>query len=361
MDLFTPAVFGDLRLDNRVTMAPLTRLRSSESGVPGDLVVEYYAQRASFGMIVSEGVWPVQEGKAYPGQPGIETDEQVEAWQVVTSAVHARGGTIVLQLMHGGRVSHTDITGTDRIVAPSAIAIEGETHTAEGKVAFPVPHALTIDELADVKEQLVVGARNAIRAGFDGVEIHSANGYLLHEFLAPGGNERDDQYGGSPENRARFVIEVVKAVREAIGAGRTGIRISPAHNIQGIAETDPADVHETYGILIDALAPLDLAYVSILQADLEGALVTDLHERFGGAFVVNSGFGQVTTRAEATELIESAHADAIAVGRLAIANPDLVERWQAEADENEPNPGTFYGPGAEGYTDYPSLQVRADA
>ncbi|ROQ37263.1 2,4-dienoyl-CoA reductase-like NADH-dependent reductase (Old Yellow Enzyme family) [Frondihabitans sp. PhB188] len=356
MDLFTPAAFGDLQLANRVVMAPLTRLRSSESGVPGPLVVEYYAQRAGFGLIVSEGVWPVQEGKAYPGQPGIETDEQVEAWQLVTAAVHARGGQIVLQLMHGGRVSHTEITGTDRIVGPSAVAIDGEAHTPVGKKAFPVPHALSTDELSEVRDQLVLAARNAIRAGFDGVEVHSANGYLLHEFLSPVSNARDDQYGGSPENRARFVIEVTKAIREAIGAGRTGIRISPAHNIQGIAEVDEADVHATYGVLMDALEPLGLAYVSILRADLDSELVRDLHERFGGAYIVNSGFSEITTRDEAIHLVEATHADAVAIGRLAIANPDLVERWESEAEVNEPNPATFYGAGAEGYTDYPVLE-----
>jgi 2,4-dienoyl-CoA reductase-like NADH-dependent reductase (Old Yellow Enzyme family) len=317
-------------------------------------------------MIVSEGVWPVQEGKAYAGQPGIETDEQVEAWQLVTSAVHAKGGTIVLQLMHGGRVSHTAITGTDRIVGPSAVAIDGEAHTPDGKKPYPVPHAIAHDELDTVREQLVLGARNAIRAGFDGVEIHGANGYLLHEFLSPGSNQRTDEYGGSPENRARFVIEVTKSIREAIGAGRTGIRISPSHNIQGIQEVDAADVHATYGHLMHELAPLGLAYVSILQADLDGDLVRDLHDRFGGAFVVNSGFSQVTTRAEAETLVASSHADAVAVGRLAIANPDLAERWRAEAGsdeatENEPNAATFYGPGAEGYTDYPALAVGADA
>jgi N-ethylmaleimide reductase len=361
MDLFSPVALGDLRLANRIVMAPLTRRRSSETGVPGDIVVEYYAQRAGLGLIISEGVWPVQEGKAYPGQPGIETEEQVEAWRVVTDAVHAAGGVIVLQMMHGGRVSHTEITGTDRIVGPSAVAIDGIARTADRKVPFPVPHALTLDELQSTKEALVVAARNAIRAGFDGVEIHSANGYLLHEFLSPGSNVRDDEYGGSPENRARYVIEVTKAIREAIGASRTGIRISPAHEVQGIVENDEADVRATYEALVDGIAPLGLAYLSVLHHDLEGELVQDLRRRFDGGFIVNSGFAKVTTRAEALALVEGAHADAVAVGRLALANPDLAARWAGDEEENEPDNSTFYTPGARGYTDYPSLSVSADA
>lgn len=360
MDLFSPLSLGDLHLKNRITMAPLTRMRSSDTGVPGDLVVEYYTQRAGLGLIVTEGVWPVLEGKAYAGQPGIETDEQVEAWSVVTNSVHSAGGVIVLQLMHGGRVSHTDITGTDRIVAPSAVAIDGEVHTPNGKQPFPVPHALTLDELDSTRDALVLAARNAIRAGFDGVEIHSANGYLLHEFLAPNTNVRDDQYGGTAENRARYVIEVTKAIREAIGGGRTGIRISPGHQVQGMAETDAADVAATYDALLDGIGDLGLAYLSVLHDDLEGELVQGLRARFDGGLIVNSGFGAVTTRDEALELVEGAHADAVAVGRLVIANPDLAARWQAGADENAPDPSTFYTPGAHGYTDYPTLAVDVE-
>jgi len=360
MNLFSPVSFGDLHLANRVTMAPLTRMRSSDNGVPGELVVEYYAQRAGFGMIVTEGTWPVLEGKAFVGQPGIETDEQVEAWRLVTDAVHAAGGVIVLQLMHGGRVSHPEITGTERIVAPSAIAIDGEVHVPGGKKPFPTPHALTVDEIDSVRDAMVVGARNAIRAGFDGVEIHSANGYLLHEFLAPGSNTRDDQYGGSAENRVRFVLEVTKAIREAIGAGRTGIRISPSHNVQGVVENDEADVRATYELLMDGLAPLELAYLSILQKDTDGDLVRDLRERFGGPLVLNSGFGSTTTRDEASALVDGSLADAVAVGRAAIANPDLVERWESDGDENTPDPSSFYSAGAHGYTDYPVARVAAD-
>lgn len=355
VDLFSPLSLGDLRLANRITMAPLTRTRSNDDGVPGDLVVEYYTQRASLGMIVTEGVFPVQEAKAYPGQPGIETEDQVAGWRRVTDSVHAAGGVIVMQLMHSGRVSHPLVTGTGRVVAPSAVAIAGEVRTPEGKADYPVPHALTLDELESTKAGLVAAATNAIRAGFDGVEIHSANGYLLHEFLSPVSNVREDSYGGSPENRARFTIEATRAISEAIGAGRTGIRISPGHNIQDVWEKDPADVRATYTALLEGIGSLGLAYLSVLHADLGGELVQDLRAAFDGGVIANSGFSAVTTRAEAVALLENAHADAVAVGRLVIANPDLAERWALEAPENAPDATTFYGPGAPGYTDYPTL------
>jgi N-ethylmaleimide reductase len=355
MDLFSPVALGDLQLANRITMAPMTRMRSGDDGVPGQLMAEHYAQRAGLGLIVTEGVFPVRESKAYSGQPGVETEAQVEGWRAVTDAVHAAGGVIVLQLMHGGRVTHTDITGTDRIVAPSAVAIEGEVYTPTGKQAFPVPHALALDELESTKAALVAGARNAIRAGFDGVEVHGANGYLLHEFLSPVSNVRDDEFGGGPESRARFVVDVTRAVAEAIGAGRTGIRISPAHNIQDVWEKDADDVRSTYEALIDGISDLGLAYVSVLHADITGELVQDLRVRFGGPLIVNTGFGEVTSLDEATALVDGAHGDAVAVGRLVIANPDLVQRWAEQAPVNEPDPSSFYTPGARGYTDYPPL------
>jgi N-ethylmaleimide reductase len=357
LDLFSPVTFGDLQLPNRIVMAPLTRLRSGDAGVPGDLLVRYYEQRATIGLIITEGTYPSAESRAYPGQPGIVTDEQADGWRRVADAVHARGGRVVMQLMHSGRVSHTAITGTDRIVAPSALAIEDEAHTPSGKMPFPVPHALSADELDIVRDEFVAAAERAIRAGLDGVEVHSANGYLLHQFLSPVSNQRTDEYGGSPENRARFVVEVTRAIAGAIGAGRVGIRLSPMHNIQGVLETERADVTATYDALIDGIAPLGLAYLSVLHSDPAGELVQDLRVRFGGKMVANSGFGRVTTRAEAVALVEQAHADAVAVGRLAIANPDLVERWQGEHPENDPNPGTYYGAGAEGYTDYPRLSA----
>jgi N-ethylmaleimide reductase len=357
MDLFSPVTLGDLELANRVVMAPLTRMRSGASGVPGDIVVEHYAQRAGVGLITTEGTYPNPDSRAYPGQPGIATDEQAAGWARVAEAVHARGGKIVMQLMHGGRVSHTDITGTERIVAPSAIAIDGEAHTPNGKVAYPVPHALTTEEAQETLADIVAAAKRAVDAGLDGVEIHSANGYLLHEFLSPNTNERTDRYGGSPENRARFVIEVATAVAEAIGAGKVGIRISPMHHVQGMHEVDEADVRATYGYLVDQLRPLGLAYISVLHSDPAGELVQELRRRFDGPLVANSGFGIVTTREEAVQLIDAAHADAVAVGRPVIANPDLVERWAGQHPENEPNAATFYGAGPAGYTDYPTLAL----
>ncbi len=357
MNLFSPVSLGDLHLPNRVVMAPLTRMRSGAAGVPGALVAEHYAQRASVGLIITEGTYPSAESRAYPGQPGIVTEEQVEGWRKVAEAVHARGGRIVMQLMHSGRVAHTDTTGTDRIVAPSAIAIDGEVHTATGKLPYPVPHALTTEELDVVRDEFVTAARNAIAAGLDGVEIHSANGYLLHQFLSPASNRREDGYGGSPQDRARFGVEVTRAVAEAVGAGRVGIRISPMHNIQDVLETDVVDATATYEALVDGLAPLGLAYLSVLHSDPTGELVQGLRARFGGKLVANSGFGRITTREEALALVADASADAVAVGRLAIANPDLVERWQADAAENTPDPQTFYGSGPEGYTDYPRLSA----
>lgn len=354
--LFSQMTLGQLELPNRLVMAPLTRLRSGKEGVPGPLVVEHYRQRASLGLIVSEGTYPSPAGRGFPGQPGLVTEEQLRGWSDVTAAVHAEGGRIFAQVMHAGRVTHEDTTGGHEVVAPSAIAIDGETRTYEGKQAFPVPRALTTDELPAIREEFVRASRNAVEAGFDGVELHSANGYLLHEFLTPAANQRDDIYGGSSENRARFVIEVVQAVVDAIGADRVGIRISPEHNVQGALELDAADVRETYGYLVDALAPLKLAYLSVLHKEPTSELVQELRKRFDGTFLLNTGFGVVTTRDEAKALVSDGYADAVVVGRPAIANPDLVRRWREGLPVNEPDASTFYADGAEGYTDYPVYQ-----
>lgn len=354
--LFSPMTLGELELPNRLVMAPLTRVRSGKEGIPGPLVVEHYRQRASLGLIVSEGTYPSHTGRGFPGQPGLVTDEQLAGWANVTAAVHAEGGRIFAQVMHAGRVTHQDTTGGYEVVAPSAVAIDGETRTYEGKQAFPVPRALTTEELPGIVDEFVTASRKAVEAGFDGVELHSANGYLLHEFLTPAANQRDDVYGGSPENRARFVIEVTQAVVDAVGADRVGIRISPEHNVQGALELDAADVRATYAHLVDALAPLKLAYLSILHKDPTSELVQDLRARFNGTFLINTGFGIVTTRDEAKALVADGHADAVVVGRPAIANPDLVRRWREGLPVNEANPATFYTDGAEGYTDYPAYQ-----
>lgn len=356
MKLFEPAVLGALPLPNRIVMAPLTRTRAGELGIPNDLLVEHYRQRAGLGLIVTEGTWPVQEGRSYPGQPGIETDEQITGWRRVADAVHAAGGRIVMQLMHGGRVSHPDIAHTPRIVAPSALAAPGQTHLADGtKADMPVPHELTTAEVQETVQGFVQAARNAIAAGLDGVEVHGANGYLVHEFLSPASNTRTDQYGGSPENRARFGIEVTAAVAEAIGADRTGIRLSPEHGIQGVIEDDAEDVRATYTALAEGLAPLGLAFVDILHADPTGDLVQHIRRTIGAPFIANSGFSALTTREEALALVEDGHADAVGVGRAAIANPDLAHRWEHDTELNEPRPELFYGQSAEGYTDYPTL------
>jgi len=354
--LFSTLTVGQMELPNRLVMAPLTRLRSGKEGVPGPLVAEHYRQRASLGLIVSEGTYPSEAGRGFPGQPGLVTEEQLKGWADVTAAVHAEGGRIFAQVMHAGRVTHEATTGGHEVVAPSAIAIDGVTRTYEGKQPFPVPRALTTDELPSIRDEFVRASRNAIEAGFDGVELHSANGYLLHEFLTPAANQRDDNYGGSPENRARFVIEVAQAVVEAVGADRVGIRISPEHNVQGATETDAADVRETYGILVDALSPLKLAYLSVLHKDTDSELVKDLRARFDGPFLLNTGFGVITTRDEAVSLVADGHADAVVVGRPAIANPDLARRWREGLPVNEPDQSTFYAEGAEGYTDYPFYQ-----
>ena len=362
MTLFEPAVFGALQLSNRVVMAPLTRTRADDDGVPTETMVEYYRQRAGQGLIISEGTWPAAEGKSYSGQPGIVTPGHIAGWRPVADAVHEAGGTIVMQLMHGGRVSHPAISGEPRVVAPSALAAPGQTHTPVGKVDMPVAHALTLDEIPMVVEQFAQAARNAIAAGFDGVEVHGANGYLVQEFLSPVSNIRDDQYGGSPENRARFAIEVTTAVVEAVGADRTGIRLSPQHNIQGVLEEDDDDALATYLAVAEGLAPLGLAFVDILNAAPTSELVQRIRRTLGAPLIINSGFASVTTRDEAETLVAEEWADAVAVGRPAIANPDLVERWRQDVELNEPRPALFYGRTAEGYTDYPSLEsVRTDA
>lgn len=354
--LFSPITLGELKLPNRLVMAPLTRCRSGEDGVPGPIVVEHYRQRASLGLIVSEGTYPSHAGQGFTGQPGLVNDEQVEGWTRVTDAVHAEGGRIFAQVMHAGRVTHEDTNGGRAVVGPSAIAIEGMTRTYKGKQPFPVPHALTEDEIQGVIQEFVQGSLNAIKAGFDGVELHGANGYLLHEFLSPAANQRDDKYGGSPENRVRFVVEVVKAVAEAVGAERVGIRISPEHNVQGATELDRDDLRRTYLLLTQAISPLGLAYLSVLHREPAGELVQDLRAQFDGAFLLNTGFSIMTTRDEAISLVENNLADAVVVGRPAIANPDLVRRWEEDLPENEPNMATFYTSGPEGYTDYPAYQ-----
>ena len=359
--LFDSLELGALTLPNRVTMAALTRSRAGRDGIPTQLHETYYTQRASLGLIVTEGVFPAVSGRAFPGQPGIETPEQSAGWRRVADSVHKAGGRIFMQVMNGGRLSHTSLLEGAEPVAPSALASGTAVRDFESRKECPVPRALESDEIPRIINEFRQGARNAIDAGLDGVEIHGANGYLLHQFLAPSSNHRDDAYGGTPENRFRLVEEIVQAVAEEIGADRVAIRLSPQNNIQGIEEMDPADVLATYGGLLDATSDLGLAYVSFLHADPTGELVSELvtRARANGRTRVflNSGFGQVTQHEEAAELMQ--HGDAVAVGRLTISNPDLVRRWKEELPVTAPDESTFYTGGEKGYTDYPFHRVSS--
>ncbi|MFJ6263264.1 alkene reductase [Rhodococcus erythropolis] len=351
--LFRPMTLGEIPVANRVVMAPLTRLRADQDGTPGEMVARYYAQRAGMGLIVSEGTFPTEASRGYLGQPGLVDATHQAAWAAVASAVHERGGQIVVQLMHAGRLTHPGINGGREVLAPSAIAAPGTARTEAGKERFPIPAALTTTEAAGVADQFVGAAQRAVAAGLDGVEIHAANGYLLHQFLAPNSNRRTDEYGGSPRNRIRLVEQVIDSVSDAIGPGRVGLRISPQHDVQGTLEADPADVMETYGTLVDYVSRRGLAYLSILHRDPGGSLVQDLRRRFAGSLIMNSGFASATTLADACTMLRDAGADAVAVGRAAIANPDLVERWRDGHPLNAADPQTFYVGGAEGYIDYP--------
>ena len=351
--VFDPITVGAWTLPQRFVMAPLTRNRAEAGGVPGDLAATYYGQRAGAGLIVTEGTQPSAVGQGYLDTPGLHSSEQVAGWRKVADAVHARDGRIVAQLMHVGRIAHPDNKGGLETVAPSALMAPGEMVTADGQKPHVEPRALETSEVPGLVEEFVQAARNAVEAGLDGVEVHGANGYVLHQFLAPSTNERTDEYGGSPENRARLTIDVVRAVAEAIGADKVGLRISPAHNIQGVLETDPDDTRATYEALVDGIADLGIAYLSIL-GDPDGELFQDLRTRFGGTVVANTGFTQVTDLDEVKHIVDGGLADLVAVGRPFLANPDLVERWRDGSELNEPNPDTFYGGGAEGYTDYPT-------
>ena len=351
--LFDPLNLGALRLDNRVIMSALTRQRAGEDGVPTDLHVEYYRQRASAGLVVSEGVFPAFSCRSFPGQAGIADADHAAGWAKVAEAVHD-GGRLFLQVMHGGRMCHPDLLRGAEPEAPSAIDPGVPVRGFSGKLEGSVPRALETEELPRVVRWFAEAARRAVDAGVDGVEIHGANGYLLHEFAAASSNERTDAYGGSPENRARLTVEVVRAVAEEIGAERTALRISPEHGVQGVLEPDRQDVLATYGAVLDGLADLDLAYLSVLHRDVDGDLVAALRERFGGTFLLNSGFASPTDLAEARHIVEDGLADAAVVGRALIANPDLVRRWREGLELNEPDPSTFYVGGARGYTDYPT-------
>jgi len=350
---FEPVRIGRWDLPQRFIMAPLTRNRAGEGQAPTDLNATYYGQRASAGLIVTEGTQPSAVGQGYLDTPGIHSPEQVAGWSKVADTVHAEGGHVVVQLMHVGRIAHPDNKNGLETVAPSAIPAPGEVVTAAGQQPYPTPRALTEEEIPGIVGDFVDAARKAVDAGLDGVEIHAANGYLVHQFLAPSSNHRTDAYGGSPAARARLAIEVATAVAEAIGGDRVGIRISPSHNIQGVLEEDPTDTAETYEALVQGIEPLGLAYLSIL-ADPRTDLVRDLRKRFAGPLVLNTGFSEITSLQAVDELLEEDLADVVAVGRPFLANPDLPRRWREGKPLNDPRPAMFYGGGAEGYTDYPT-------
>lgn len=348
---------GPWDLPQRFVMAPLTRNRAGEGHAPTELNATYYAQRASAGLIITEGTAPSAVGQGYLNVPGLYTDEQVAGWRLVADAVHAGGGYVVAQLMHAGRIAHPDNKDGLETVAPSAITAPGEMVTVEGPKPHVTPRALETGEIPGLVSEYVQAARNAIAAGMDGVEVHAANGYLLHQFLDPAANDRDDTYGGSPQNCARLTVEVINAVADAIGADRVGVRISPGHQFNGIVEDDGDDVAATYAALVNGIAPLKVAYLSILAANGTD-IAADLGQRFGGPVLLNDGFGDVTSLESVERVLDAGLADAVAVGRPFLATPDLPARWEAGRDLNEPNPDTFYGGGAEGYTDYPTISER---
>ncbi|TAL20103.1 MAG: alkene reductase [Frankiales bacterium] len=352
IDLFAPFRLGDLELKNRFVMAPMTRNRAGEGTAPTALNAEYYAQRAGAGLIITEGTQPSAVGQGYPNTPGLHTEDQVAGWRLVADAVHAVGGVVVAQLMHTGRIGHEKITG-QQPVAPSAIAAAGQVFTGAGMDDLPTPRALATDELPGVVAEFVDAARRAVEAGLDGVELHAANGYLLHQFLGDTSNARTDAYGGSPENRARFVVEVATAVAAAIGAGRVGIRVSPGHAFNDMTETE---VEATYEALVTGLAPLGLLYLHIAE-DPGTTYGEALRTLFPGVVIISTGFQGASDLETAQSVVDSDRGDLFAVGRGFLANPDLVERFRVGAPLNAVDQATTYGGGAEGYTDYSRLSA----
>ena len=352
--LWDPITAGELRLPHRLAMAPMTRDRSTPSGAPTLLNAEYYAQRASTALIISEGTQPSDDGQGYLLTPGVYTEEHVAGWRLVTDAVHAAGGRIVIQLMHVGRISSPDNTPHGRQpVAPSAVRPAGTMFTASGMKPMPEPRALSEAEIAETVADFRRAAAAAVAAGADGVEIHGANGYLLHQFLSNNANIRTDGYGGAVANRIRFAVEVATAVADEIGPGRTGIRIAPGNPFNDVREDDVAEV---YPALIAALAPLGLAYLHVAHSGDE-ALLTGIRAGWPGVLLLNRGGADLATR---TADLTAGRADVIAVGALALANPDLVARIRSGAALNTPDKSTFYSGDAHGYTDYPTLaQSRA--
>ncbi len=346
--LFDPIIVGDLTLPNRVFMAPLTRSRASEGRVPNALIAEYYAQRASAGLILSEATSVTPQGVGYENTPGIWSDAQVEGWKLVTQAVHDAGGRIFLQLWHVGRISDPSLLDGALPVAPSAIPAAGHVSLLRPQRPYPTPRALETHEIPEVVEAFRKGAENAKKAGFDGVLIHGANGYLLDQFLQDKTNQRTDQYGGSLENRARLLLEVTDAAISVWGADRVAVHLAPRSDAHDVGDSNR---FATFSYVAEELGKRNIAFISAREKEADDSIGPQLKKAFGGLYIANERF----TKGSAENWLAQDHADAIAFGVPFIANPDLPARLQQDAPLNAPRPELFYAGGAEGYTDYPTL------
>jgi N-ethylmaleimide reductase len=353
-ELFSSLRVGDLTLSNRLAMAPMARRRATKEGIPSEHAAEYYSQRASAGLIITEGTAPCAMGKGSGGMPGLYDPAQLAGWKKVTDAVHARGGKIFVQIMHSGRVAHSSrMPGGVLPIAPSAIRCAGQAMTANGPMDYETPRELALTEIPGVVADYANAARCAREAGFDGVELHGASGFLPSQFLSSGTNKRTDGYGGSATNRARFMVEVLEAMSAAIGRGRVGVKIAPENPHNDIVDATPV---ETYSTLVSAISALGIAYVHMTvnpgqKADYRAIL----RPLFNGAFFLGGGL----TRDKAADVIASGAADVAVFGVLYLANPDLAERFQRNAALNTPDRDTFYSGGAKGYIDYPLLAATA--
>ncbi len=349
-NLLDPIQIGDLLLPNRVLMAPLTRLRGTADHIPTPIMAEYYKQRASAGLIISEGVPVDPFGVGYANVPGLWSQQQVEAWKPVTAAVHAKGGHIFAQIWHVGRISDPEFLNGQLPVGPSAIAAQGMVSLLRPQRAFVTPRALETHEVKGVVEAFRRGAENAKAAGFDGVELHGANGYLLDQFLQDGSNQRTDEYGGPIENRARLMLEAVDAAISVFGPGRVGMHLAPRGDSHGMSDSNRA---ATFTYVARELGRRKIAFIAARERVQDDSLGPRLREEFGGVFVANEALDQATGQ----RLLDEGKADAVAYGKLFLANPDLPERFAKGAPLNQPEPATFYAQGARGYTDYPALDM----
>jgi hypothetical protein len=348
--LFDPLQIGDITLPNRIIMAPLTRQRAEEVRVPNALMAKYYAERASAGLILSEATSVTPQGVGYAETPGIWSQEQVQGWKLVTQAVHAAGGKIFLQLWHVGRISDPLFLDGELPVAPSAIAAHGHVSHVRPERPYVTPRALELDEIAGVVEAFRKGAQNAKAAGFDGVEVHGANGYLLDQFLQDSTNQRTDAYGGPIENRARLLLEVTDACISVWGANRVGVHLAPRRDAHNMGDSNPA---ATFGYVAQELGKRKIAFIAAREALGDDRLGPQLKKAFGGPYIANEKF----TKESAQQVLDAGEADAVAWGQLFIANPDLVRRFETNASLNKPNPATFYARGEAGYVDYPTLEA----